>query len=296
MTMPGRPMRWLQHPLTRGMDVDDPRTTERRRSIIRGKAFLSRLYEEWYGLIGRRIPAGEGLVIELGSGAGFMRERIPGVITTDVLQVAGVDRVLPAGGPWPFAAGSLRAVVMTDVLHHIGDPRSLFREATRTVRPGGAVVMIEPWVSPWSRFVYRRLHSEPFRPEAERWEFPSSGPLSGANGALPWIMFERDRELFEREFPDWSLAALEPLMPFSYLLSGGVSLRSLAPGWAYGPCRALERRFERGRAGMAMFALIKLVHLPTDAAGRRQATGGGPGPPGRRGDPRPPAGSPGAAT
>jgi SAM-dependent methyltransferase len=276
-----RPMRWLQHPLTAGMNVDDPRTTELRRSIIRGKAFLSRLYEEWYELIRRNLPAGEGQVVELGAGAGFMKERIPGVITTDVIEVPGVDRVLPAGGPWPFAAGSLRAVVMTDVLHHIGDPRSLFREASRTVRSGGAIVMIEPWLTPWSGFVYRRLHSEPFRPEAEQWEFPSSGPLSGANGALPWIIFQRDRHLFEREFPEWSIAEIEPLMPFSYLLSGGVSLRSLAPGWAYGLSRALDRRFERGRAGMAMFALIKLVRIPADANGRRGAAGDGSGrPPG----------------
>ncbi len=257
--MRDRLMRWLQHPLTAGMHVDDPRTTERRRSIIRSKAFLSRLYDDWYELIRRSIPGGDGLVIELGSGAGFMKERIPGVIATDVLDVAGVDRVLPADGAWPFADGSLRAVLMTDVLHHIGDPRAFFREATRTVRPGGAVVMIEPWVTPWSSFVYRRLHAEPFRPEADRWEFPSSGPLSGANGALPWIIFQRDRRMFEREFPAWSLAALEPLMPFSYLLSGGVSMRSFVPGWAYGPCRAVEHLFESGGGRGAMFALIKLV-------------------------------------
>ncbi len=253
--MAGFLTRWLQHPLTAGLDVDDPETTSRRRAIIRGKRFLSRLYSEWYDLIRARLPSGAGDVVELGSGAGFLKERIPGAVTTDVFPVEGVDLVLPPDGRLPFPDGAVKAVVMTDVLHHIPAPRALFREAARAVRPGGAMVMIEPWVSPWSRFVYGRLHSEPFRPEAETWEFPSTGPLSGANGALPWILFHRDRARLEKEFPEWRIAAVEPLMPVAYLLSGGVSMRALCPGWMYGPCRAVERALG---PGAAMFALIVL--------------------------------------
>jgi SAM-dependent methyltransferase len=247
------------------MSVDDPRTTERRRSIIRGKPFLSRLYREWYALIRARLPDGEGPVVELGSGAGFMKECIPELIATDILDVPELDHVLPADGRLPCADGVLRAIVMTDVLHHLSDPRAFFREASRAVRPGGAVVMIEPWVTRWSSFVYRRLHDEPFRPDADTWEFPSSGPLSGANGALPWIMFRRDRAQFEREFPSWNVLGVEPLMPVAYLLSGGVSLRSLAPGWAYKPCRLVERGLEAAGGWMAMFALITIVHRPPPA-------------------------------
>ncbi len=267
---------WLLHPATRGMDVDDPQTTERRRAIIRNKRFLFQLYEEWYGLIRRHLPSGADPVVELGSGAGFMKEWIPGLVTTDVLPVAGVDRVLPATGILPFADGSLRAIVMTDVLHHIGTPERFFTEAARVVRPGGAIVMIEPWVTPWSRFVYGHFHSEPFRPEAEQWGFPDQGPLSGANGALPWILFVRDRSKFERQFPEWSPTRIEPLMPFAYLLSGGVSLRSLAPGWAYRPCRVLERALGPVGKRSAMFALITLVRnvpRPETIAGKASARG-----------------------
>jgi len=249
----------FQHPLTFDMDVDDPRTTERRRKIIRSKRFLCRLYEEWYDLVYSQIPSGDGYVIELGSGAGFMKERIPGLITTDVLPVAWVDCVLSPDGRLPFGDGTLKAIVMTDVLHHLNQPRHFFREATRTVKPNGAIVTIEPWMTQWSRFVYRRLHSEPFRPDAEQWEFPNHGPLSGANGALPWILFERDRSQFEHEFPEWSISCIEPLMPFAYLFSGGVSLRSFAPGWAYGSCRAIERFICDIEQRFAMFAFILLI-------------------------------------
>ena len=44
-----------------------------------------------------------------------------------------------------MADASLDGIVMTDVLHHIPDCTSLFHEAARVIRPGGRVVMIEPW-------------------------------------------------------------------------------------------------------------------------------------------------------
>ena len=119
--------------------------------------------------------------------------------------------------------------------------------------------MIEPWRTPWSQWVYTHLHSEPFVHDSE-WAIPRSGPLSGANGALPWIVFQRDRALFETQYPRWRIRTIEPMMPVSYLLSGGVSMRSLMPGFMYRPIRALERIFFQKH--WAMFALIELELAP----------------------------------
>ncbi|MGR0480648.1 MAG: class I SAM-dependent methyltransferase [Candidatus Electronema sp. V4] len=249
----------LQHPLTKGLAVDNPETTRRRREIIRSKPFLRRLYQEWYSLLAAALPPGAGQAVELGSGAGFIKEIIPEVITTEVLAIDGVDMVLPADGRLPFPDRSLRALLMTDVLHHINESRRFFAEASRAVHPGGVIVMIEPWVTPWSSLIYRRLHAEPFRPEAATWEFPSQGPLSGANSALPWIIFERDRRRFAEEFPQWTTSRVELLMPFSYLLSGGVSLRAAAPGWLYPLCRFAERRLFFFNPQAAMFAFCVLT-------------------------------------
>jgi hypothetical protein len=55
---------------------------------------------------------------------------------------------------------------------------------------------------------------------AKDWTFPLAGPLSGANGALPWIVFERDRQAFEAQFHDFEIRAVRPLMPIRYLISG----------------------------------------------------------------------------
>ena len=147
---------------------------------------------------------------------------------------------------------------MTNVLHHVPQPRLFFAEATRCVQSGGVMAMIEPWVTPLVTFVYTRLHHEPFQPETPSWELQNGGPLSAANDALPWIIFGRDRLKFEQEFPHWRIELIKPIMPFRYLLSGGVSLRSLAPGWSFGLWRHLERPLGRWSNELAMFAQIVL--------------------------------------
>jgi SAM-dependent methyltransferase len=247
----------LAHPLTRGLSVDDPRTTLLRRQIIRQKALLEAIYREWYGLIVAALPGTER-VLELGSGGGFFDELLPEAITSEIFLTPGVALVADAC-QLPFADASLDAIVMTDVFHHIPNVADFLTEATRCIRPGGKIVMIEPWRTPWAEWVYTHLHSEPFEPGAG-WTIPSSGPLSGANGALPWIVFERDRALFEERFPQWRLREPRPLMPVAYLLSGGVSLRSLMPGWAYRPLRFVESLLPQRQT--AMFAFIELERLP----------------------------------
>jgi len=165
------------------------------------------------------------------------------------------------GQQLPFVDKALRGIVMTNVLHHLPRSRSFFSEAARCVRPGGVIVMIEPWVTSWSRVVYSHLHHEPFDPESPVWEFPRTGPLSGANGALPWIVFGRDRKQFEGDFPEWEVRTVRPFMPVRYLISGGLSLRSLMPGWSFGFWRVCENALGPLRSKCGMFALIVLERV-----------------------------------
>lgn len=236
------------------MHIDDPRTTALRLQIIRSKPYLRKLYEEWYRHIATHFSS-NARVLELGSGAGFLKEFIPQLITSDLFEAPGVDRVIDAQAI-VLDEASLDGIVMTDVLHHIPDCASFFHEAARVIRSGGRVVMIEPWNTTWSRWVYQQLHHEPFEPKAREWRIPISGPLSGANGALPWIIFHRDRALFEARHPQWRIECILPIMPFAYLLSGGVSLRSVLPGWMYKPVRLVEQLCNE--ASQAMFAVITL--------------------------------------
>jgi SAM-dependent methyltransferase len=247
----------LAEPLTRTLDVDDPNTTELRLQIIKKKPLVRLVYDAWYRLIVARIPTGDGSVLELGSGSGYFRDFVPDLIRSDVFFCTNADLVVDARH-LPFSTGSLKAIVMTDVFHHIQHVELFLREATRCLRPGGRIVMIEPWVSHWSKFIWK-VHPEPFLPEAPTWDIPHGGPLSHANIALPWIVFVRDKGLLHANFPELAIQEVLPMMPFLFLVSGGLSLRSLVPARAYRSIERLERMLLPWMDRLGMFALFDLV-------------------------------------
>lgn len=250
--------RVLAHPLTAEIGLDEPQTSAIRRRIIASKPFLKAIYDEWYTMLAANLPAEQhGPVLEIGSGAGHCAQFVPDLITSEVFPSPGVQVVLDARR-LPFASGSLRAIVMTDVLHHVPEVARFLSEAARCLRAGGRILMVEPWVTAWSKFVYTHFHHEPFDPDARDWSFASQGPLTGANGAIPWILFARDRKEFELRFPELVIEQVRPFMPFRYLVSGGVSMRTLMPGFLHGAWAALENLLKSHRAALGMFAFVLL--------------------------------------
>jgi SAM-dependent methyltransferase len=249
----------LAHPLTKGLSIDDPKTTELRSTIIQEKGFLRQIYESWYRLIYSRIPDGDGGVLEIGSGGGFLQELYADTLSSEIFFTPKVDVVLNAMA-LPFRTDALKSIIMVDVLHHIPEPAVFFEQATKCTRNGGRCLLIEPWNTAWGGWVFRNLHHEPFNPEGD-WTIPLAGPLSGANGAMPWILLERDRAMFNEIFPEWSISNITPIMPVTYLLSGGVSMRSLMPCWSYPLLRFLEQGIPKLDSKCGMFAFIEIERL-----------------------------------
>lgn len=175
------------HPLARNIDLDSPETTVLRRQIIEGKPFLTKFYHECYLSIAQSLPNYiNGPVVELGSGAGFLKEYIPKCLTSEIIKIPDIDLIL-SGTHLPFSNGALKGIVMINVLHHIPDVVSFFSDAATSIKPGGVIIVIEPWSTRWSHFVYRHLHHEPFELDVKEWELLAGGPLSQANSALPWM-------------------------------------------------------------------------------------------------------------
>ena len=99
--------------------------------------------------------------VELGSGPGFAREFIPDLELTDLVRAPWHDREVSAEA-LPFADGSVGALVLFDVLHHLPSPRRFFDGGgARAARRAGRIVMCEPYISPLSYPVYKFLHEEP---------------------------------------------------------------------------------------------------------------------------------------
>ena len=250
--------RLFTDPSARDVDLDAPENTMRRADIIRNKPILKQFYQDCYISISKLLPGKiNGPVVELGSGGGFLKDYIPGLITSEILAIPTVD-IRFDGQSMPFRTASLRAVVMLDVFHHIPQPASFLSQAADIIKPGGCLIMIEPWVTAWSRFVYRYLHHEPFDPEVKDWHFQKGGPLTGANQALPWIVFDRDRRKFEERFPEWQVKKINLHTPFCYVLSGGLSFKSLLPAAAYSLCRRFEEWLQPFNRRLSMFATIVL--------------------------------------
>jgi SAM-dependent methyltransferase len=249
----------LAHPLARGVDLDSAEATVVHARLIREKAFLKRLYlhyyDEYEAAIGRAAPG--GIVLEVGAGGGFYADVRPSVVSLDLRPGAAVD-VLGSALALPFRDETVSAIVLLNVLHHLPDPSAFFRECQRVLKPGGRVCLIEPYAGPLSRRLIRPLHHEPWD-ESGGWTLPTSGPMTGANMALPSIIFWRDRARYDREFPGLPIDRLRRHTIVLYLLSGGVSMKSFAPGAAFAPALLLEQLIAPVGSALASMMTIELV-------------------------------------
>lgn len=238
--------------------LDHIQTTIDRKAYLKEKKFLYNIYKDWYAFLTRRMSElPKGQIVELGSGGGFIKDIHPEVITSDVMDLPHVDLVFSAEN-MPFESASISAFFMIDVLHHIPDCNNFFREVDRCLKKGGMLIMSEPANTPWSKFVYQHFHHETFDPHAG-WEIKdASGPLSSANGAIPWIVFKRDRKIFEQRFPNLDIQNIELHTPFRYLISGGFSKKSLLPASLYKAVYFCENILKPIYPLIAMFQLIEI--------------------------------------
>lgn len=240
-------------------DLDNVRSTLLHAEILQNKGFLKKLYTDFYHILKDSIPSDDHAdrkIVELGSGGGFIKDVIPNVLTSDVLEIPSLDLVFSAT-EMPFENVSIDSLVMIDVLHHIPDVRKFFQEVVRCLKPGGTVAMIEPANTLWGRLIYQNFHHEAFDPKA-RWTFESKGPLSTANGALPWIIFHRDRNEFINQFPELEIIKTQFHTPLRYLISGGFTLRQLAPSWSYFLVKGFEFLLWPLNRWLGMFETIVL--------------------------------------
>ena len=239
------------------MDLDDPKITVERSEIIKRKFFLKKVYLDFYSIfkrLSKDVPNGKR--VEIGSGGGFIKEVIPNCTTSDVMRLPNCDMEFPAE-KMTFKDKSISAIYMLNTFHHIKNPQKALSEFSRTLKSGGKVVMIEPFNSIWGGFIYKNFHHETFDTNAN-WKITKKGNLSSANGALPWIVFYRDRGKFLKIFPELKIVLFAPHTPFRYLLSGGFSLPQILPDFLYPFVLKLEKLLTPANKQLGMFVTIVL--------------------------------------
>ena len=237
---------------------------EYQRQVWRRKPALRAIYGHWYaqcvGALAKHQPT-----VEVGCGSGNFKAFYPKVIATDVLMDTGADAVADAMA-LPLRRDKVGNIVAFDVIHHLQRPLKFLSQAIAALKPGGRLVLCEPAMSPWSRFVFRYFHHEGFNPSWPLFELdnrpPDSDPdHSFSNQAIPEILFWRQRERTLAELGPCKMVEAQKFGFLLYPLSGGFSAHSFLP------CRGLPtllkaedwvtRPFSRWLTAMRMLVVLE---------------------------------------
>ena len=214
--------------------------------IWKQKPVLRRIYQEEFfsRQLAQRKPG--GISIEVGGGPGFFKEVLPEVVSTDLVYCPWLD-VIADAHRLPFREGSVSNVFGLDMLHHLAAPMAFLKEAERVLVPGGRLILVEPWVTPFSFVIYRYLHQEDCDLSTD--PFAESNPERAAakkafdgNQAIPYLLFgSRNRAKTMALVPRLAIATIEQFCLFAYLLSFGFKPLNLLPKFLYPSVAKFER-------------------------------------------------------
>jgi SAM-dependent methyltransferase len=199
-----------------------------------------------------------GRTVELGSGGSRFKQFMPDLVTSDVLQVKGIDQVVDAQ-KMPFENQSVGNITIINVLHHIPKPLLFFGEVDRVLEKGGRLVLTEPYISPLSFFFYRFLHHEPLMLKSHIFELsPDGDALLDSNQAMPTILVERHHDAIRKAAPGLRLVSVRRHSALSYFLTGGVNYRTPLPFWMWRGLSKIDDLICRfgGRAFGGFFTVV----------------------------------------
>ena len=220
--------------------TQDRAVTLRNRARLNANQNLLFWYRELYRDQFKDFPDPASLsILEVGSGTSPLKQFLPNVVTSDVLDLDYLDLVFDCHDIDKLDAikdGSLDVITLTNVLHHLKSPIAFLNRAANKLKSGGKVIATEPFFSALSTPIFKYLHHEPVEFRISEPELKNvQGPLASANIALPWIIFLRQRDWLQRLNGKFEVAVL-PIRPFSavsYMATGGISHRLPIPHSLY---------------------------------------------------------------
>lgn len=198
----------------------------------------------WYGRLYERLfgdpqAAAQLRILEIGSGMSPLKYFYPSVITSDIMPLDHVDHVFDAhqiDRVKEIPPSSLDVISLTNVLHHLQDPIAFLLKARGRLRPGGRIILVEPYYSKLSRQIFTRMHHEPSDFSIEVPRLPTvAGPLSSANMAMSYLIFFSGRgwESRLRRYYRWDRTQLHYYTALAYMMTGGVANNIPVPPWLY---------------------------------------------------------------
>lgn len=217
---------------------------KKHREIWKQKKILRVIYHDWYRMIIENI-VNDGPTLEIGAGTGNLKEYYTNLIASDNTYCEWLDVVLDAQ-ELPYRDSSLGNIIAVDVLHHLAYPTLFLKEAQRVLKKNGRLIMLEPYISPFSHLIYNYLHQEDvdFKVDLfnqERNILRHQKKSFDGNSAIPTIIFFKEIEEFKQKFPHFQIVRQKLLSIILYPLSGGFEHKSLIPSWSVPFFLILER-------------------------------------------------------
>jgi SAM-dependent methyltransferase len=202
---------------------------QRNLSAWERKPLLRRIYDSFYerivSLVDSSIP---GRVVEIGSGMGNLKARLPHALCTDLFPNPWLDLTCD-GYELPFSEGTLSHLVLFDVFHHLQWPAAFLKEARRVLGGQGRLILFEPFISVASRSIYGLFHHEPIA-SGSPIDYTDAAPKQrayyAAQGNATRLFFGSEARSWP---PQWEVFHVQAFSCFGYLLSGGYSKPALYP-------------------------------------------------------------------
>lgn len=209
-----------------------------------GKPLLRSIYRDFYRRIAdSALPPSAGLVVELGSGIGGIRDVLPHCIRTDIFENSHIDQVENAYA-LSFEKQTVGTLILFDVFHHLQYPGAALREFERVVVPGGRVIIFDPCVSLLGLVVYGAFHHEPLGLRTpiswnppNGWN-PDEHSYYAAQGNAYRVFFGSERHHISDA---WEVVSRSRLSALSYVMSGGYSRPQMYPTSFYPVMRLVDR-------------------------------------------------------
>jgi SAM-dependent methyltransferase len=212
-----------------------------RKEIWERKIILRKRYQYWCRIIKSALRPGS--ILEIGGGSGNLKEFFPDAISTDIVFTPWTDAVLDAHY-LPFHDLVFDNIILFDVLHHLYDPVKFFYEVQNVLKTNGRLVLMEPYISWSSFFIYRYLHPENLTMNMNPFNKNRSDTHQNhfrENQAIPSLIFERYRNQFAQFFPNFNIITIKRMDYIIYPLSGGFHHSNLCPLFLYPILEYLEK-------------------------------------------------------
>lgn len=207
------------------------------------KPLLREIYGDFYNLIAGQVDAEvAGHIVELGSGIGNLKHKVPTCITTDIFENKWIDQTENAY-KLSFENKSVSNLILFDVWHHLEYPGDVLSEFNRVLADKGRVIIFDPDMGLLGRLVYGVFHHEPigtFKNIAWNKQNETAFeelPYYAAQGHANKIFVGNS---FRSKLKDWNLKLVKRMSKLSYVASGGYSGKQLYPDNLYSAMKKID--------------------------------------------------------